>query len=186
LKVSSVKIEHFRGIRSGFIKFGKHPVFVGDNNTGKTTLIEAMALLLGRDRMVRDLTEHDFFGSHPGPVDRIKLVATLTDYPNDDPEQSSHWFRDGKAVVKWVDEATVQSIRNELTKPGSFAAKSRSRPGSMKSPSPSRSCSTFTITMTLLIHSLKTDQPSCLASSFKRSASTWSARAAHGISILMG
>lgn len=106
MRVSSVKIEHFRGVRSGFIKFGKHPVFVGDNNTGKTTLIEAMALLLGRDRMVRELTEHDFFGSRPGPVDRIKLVATLTDYPNDDPEQSSHWFRDGRAVVKWVDEAT--------------------------------------------------------------------------------
>ena len=38
--------------------------------------------------------------------DRIKLVATITDFPNDDPEQSSQWFREGRAVVKWLDEAT--------------------------------------------------------------------------------
>lgn len=106
MRVSNLRIENFRGIRSGFVSFGKHPVFVGDNNTGKTTLIEALTLLLGRERLVRELTEHDFYGSCPQPVDRIKLVATITDFPNDDPEHSSHWFRDGRAVVKWVDEVT--------------------------------------------------------------------------------
>lgn len=106
MRISNLKIENFRGVRSGFIRFGTHPVFVGDNNSGKTTLIEALALLLGRDRLVRELTEHDFYGSCPKPVDRLKLVATITDFPNDDPEHSSHWFRDGRAVVKWVDEAT--------------------------------------------------------------------------------
>lgn len=106
MRVSNLKIDNFRGVRSGFIRFGKHPVLVGDNNAGKTTLIEAMTLLLGRDRLVRELTEHDFYGSRPKPVDRIKLVATVTDFPNDDPERSSQWFRDGRAVVKWVDEAT--------------------------------------------------------------------------------
>lgn len=106
MRVSNLKIENFRGIRTGFVRFGKHPVFVGDNNTGKTTLIEALTLLLGRERLVRELTEHDFYGSCPQPVDRIKLVATITDFPNDDPEHSSHWFRDGRAVVKWVDEVT--------------------------------------------------------------------------------
>lgn len=106
MRISSLRIENFRGVRSGFIRFGTHPVLVGDNNSGKTTLIEALALLLGRDRLVRELTEHDFYGSCPQPVDRIKLVATITGFPNDDPEHSSHWFRDGRAVVKWVDEAT--------------------------------------------------------------------------------
>ncbi|MDM0065381.1 ATP-binding protein [Variovorax sp. J31P207] len=106
MRVANLKIENFRGVRSGFVRFGKHPVIVGDNNTGKTTLIEALTLLLGRDRLVRELTEHDFFGSRPEPIDRIKLVATITDYPNDDPEHSSHWFREGRAVVKWLDEAT--------------------------------------------------------------------------------
>lgn len=106
MRVANLKIENFRGVRSGFIRFGKHPVLIGDNNTGKTTLIEALALLLGRDRLLRELTEHDFYGSNPQPADRIKLVVTITDFPNDEPEDSSHWFREGRAVVKWLDEAT--------------------------------------------------------------------------------
>lgn len=106
MRVATLKIENFRGVRDGFVRFGKHPVLVGDNNTGKTTLIEALTLLLGRDRLVRELTEHDFYGSCPQAADRIKLVATITDFPNDDPEQSSQWFREGRAVVKWLDETT--------------------------------------------------------------------------------
>lgn len=106
MRVATLRIENFRGVRAGFVRFGKHPVLVGDNNTGKTTLIEALTLLLGRDRLVRELTEHDFYGSCPQAADRIKLVATITDFPNDDPEQSSQWFREGRAVVKWLDEIT--------------------------------------------------------------------------------
>ena len=106
MRVATLKIENFRGVRAGFVRFGKHPVLVGDNNTGKTTLIEALTLVLGRDRLVRELTEHDFYGSSPLAGDRIKLVATITDFPHDDPEQSSQWFREGRAVVKWLDEAT--------------------------------------------------------------------------------
>ncbi len=106
MKVSSLKIQNFRGIRSGFVRFGIHPVLVGDNNTGKTTIIEALSLLLGRDRLVRELTEHDFYGSNPQPIDRIKLLATITGFENNDPDLNGHWFRDGRAVVKWVDEST--------------------------------------------------------------------------------
>lgn len=114
MRVATLKIENFRGVRTGFVRFGKHPVLVGDNNTGKTTIIEALTLLLGRDRLVRELTEHDFYGSCPQPADRIKLVATICDFPNDDPEQSSQWFREGRAVVKWLDETTgvVQPLRD--------------------------------------------------------------------------
>lgn len=115
MRVASLKIQNFRGVQSGFVRLGKHPVLVGDNNTGKTTLIEALALSLGRDRLVRELTEHDFYGSNPQPDDRIKIVVAITDFPNDDPEVSSHWFREGRAVVKWLNEATgaVHPQRND-------------------------------------------------------------------------
>ncbi|AQL36464.1 MULTISPECIES: ATP-dependent nuclease [Pseudomonas syringae group] len=108
MRVANLRIENFRGVKTGFVQFGKHPVLIGDNNTGKTTLIEAMTLVLGRDRLVRELTEHDFYGSNPQAADRIKIVATVTDFPEDDPEQSSQWFRDERAVVKWLDEMTGQ------------------------------------------------------------------------------
>jgi hypothetical protein len=38
----------------------------GGNNSGKSTVVEALTLLFGRDRLIRDLTEHDFYGSDPG------------------------------------------------------------------------------------------------------------------------
>lgn len=106
MRVASLKIENFRGIRQGLVHFPKHPVLIGGNNAGKTTLIEALALLLGRDRLVRDLTEHDFYGSNPQPADRIRLMATITDFPDDDPDRNVEWFRDGRAVPKWLDEST--------------------------------------------------------------------------------
>jgi len=103
VKVYKLEINNFRGVRNGEIVFGAHPVLIGANNTGKTTVIEALTLLLGRDKLIRDLTEHDFFGSTPKPADRIKLIATITDFPGNDIDQNDHWFRDRRAIPKWLD-----------------------------------------------------------------------------------
>ena len=72
MKVALLEIENFRGVRTGKVWFRDHTVLIGPNNSGKTTIVEALALVLGRDRLVRTLTEHDFFGSSPRPGDRIK------------------------------------------------------------------------------------------------------------------
>ena len=56
MQIAQLWIQNFRGIREARIAFGSHTVFIGPNNCGKTTIIEALALLLGRDRMVRTLT----------------------------------------------------------------------------------------------------------------------------------
>ncbi|MFK2876394.1 ATP-dependent nuclease [Rhodanobacter hydrolyticus] len=115
MRVADLDIQNFRGVRQGHIRFKKHAVLVGSNNAGKTTIIEALTLLLGRDRLIRDLTEHDFHGSNPQPADRIRLVATITDFPGDDPALNIDWFRDGRAVPKWLDEVTgkVNPTRDE-------------------------------------------------------------------------
>lgn len=106
MKVAALSLENFRGIRSGFILFRQHTVFVGANNTGKSTVIEALTLLLGRDRLIRELTEHDFYGSNPQPADRIKLVATISGFEGDAPEMHTDWFREGRGIPKWIDEKT--------------------------------------------------------------------------------
>jgi putative ATP-dependent endonuclease of OLD family len=67
-------------------------VFVGSNNVGKTTVIEALALLFGRDRLVRVLTEHDFFESAPDHSSRITIAATLTGFEADDSTAHREWF----------------------------------------------------------------------------------------------
>jgi putative ATP-dependent endonuclease of OLD family len=79
-----LKISGFRGVRSADIALGRHTVLIGPNNSGKTTVIEALALLFGRDRLVRRLTEHDFHGSTPDETTRILCIATVTGFtPND-------------------------------------------------------------------------------------------------------
>lgn len=106
MRVTSLIIENFRGVRSGVVHFREHTVLVGANNTGKSTVIEALTLLLGRDSLVRELTEHDFFGSNPQPTDRIKLIATISGFDGDAPEKHTDWFREGRAVPKWFDHQT--------------------------------------------------------------------------------
>lgn len=63
MRVCRLKIENFRGIRCATILFPKHAVLIGDNNTGKTTLLEALDLVLGPDRLNRlpPIDEHDFY-----------------------------------------------------------------------------------------------------------------------------
>jgi len=63
MRISRLKIENFRGVRSAVIFLSKHAVLIGDNNTGKTTILEAIDLTLGPDRLNRQppIEEHDFF-----------------------------------------------------------------------------------------------------------------------------
>jgi putative ATP-dependent endonuclease of OLD family len=110
VQVSLLKIDNLRGIRSGTVQFRDHTVLIGPNNSGKTTIIEALALVLGRERLVRTLTEHDFFGSDPQPADRIRILATITGFYPEDFTAHPDWFRDGRGVPKWFDPETGEVV----------------------------------------------------------------------------
>ncbi|PKL37885.1 MAG: ATP-dependent endonuclease [Candidatus Riflebacteria bacterium HGW-Riflebacteria-1] len=64
MKISRLKIENFRGIKEAELLFPDHVVLTGDNNTGKSTILEAIDLVLGPDRLTRrpPIDEHDFYG----------------------------------------------------------------------------------------------------------------------------
>jgi putative ATP-dependent endonuclease of OLD family len=66
---------NFRGVSSATILLPNHAVLIGDNNTGKTTILEALDLALGPDRLHRTppVDEHDFF--------RGKYVAVAAGEP---------------------------------------------------------------------------------------------------------
>lgn len=63
MRVACIKILNFRGIKQAALFLPKHGVLIGDNNTGKTTMLEALDLVLGPDRLNRQppIDEHDFF-----------------------------------------------------------------------------------------------------------------------------
>jgi putative ATP-dependent endonuclease of the OLD family len=73
LKISELLIENFRGIRAASLLFPDNAVLIGDNNVGKSTILEALDLVLGPDRLSRPspIDEHDFhLGLYAAPKKR--------------------------------------------------------------------------------------------------------------------
>lgn len=70
MKIYAVSIENFRGIRSANLVLPDHAVLIGDNNTGKSSVLEALDLVLGPDRLNQrpPVDEHDFFEGKYLPV----------------------------------------------------------------------------------------------------------------------
>lgn len=62
MKVVSLKITNFRSIKSAELQFDGHCLIVGPNNVGKSTICEALDLVLGPDRISRfpPVEEFDF------------------------------------------------------------------------------------------------------------------------------
>ena len=62
MRVLRVEIENFRGIAKGSVDFPGHALLVGPNNTCKSTVLEALDLVLGPDRLggPNPIDEHDF------------------------------------------------------------------------------------------------------------------------------
>ena len=62
MKVVRLKITNFRSIKSAELHFDGHCLIVGPNNVGKSTICEALDLVLGPDRISRfpPVEEFDF------------------------------------------------------------------------------------------------------------------------------
>jgi putative ATP-dependent endonuclease of the OLD family len=91
LKVVNLKITNFRSIKTAELKFDGHCLIVGPNNVGKSTICEALDLVLGPDRISRfpPVEEFDFHnanyliasgveGEDPTAVP-IRIEVVLTD-----------------------------------------------------------------------------------------------------------
>lgn len=65
MKVVRLTISNFRGIKSAELLFDGHTLMVGSNNVGKSTLCEALDLVLGTDRLNRfpAVDEFDFYNA---------------------------------------------------------------------------------------------------------------------------
>ena len=57
MKVARLKIENFRGIKNASINFDDHNLMVGPNNVGKSTICNALDLVLGPAQLYEALRE---------------------------------------------------------------------------------------------------------------------------------
>lgn len=73
MRIVRVHIENFRGIRQADVHFSGTSVLLGDNNTGKSTVFEAIELAIGADRLGRSqaIDEHDFHGGDYFPIEGL-------------------------------------------------------------------------------------------------------------------
>ena len=114
MKISQLEITNFRGITKGKISLPDHGVLFGPNNVGKSTIIEAIALLFERDRLIRQLSDWDFSGGLPRPDSRIHIVAVITDFGDpsqDEPHRFPKWFsEDAGRPIWWCRENQSVSV----------------------------------------------------------------------------
>lgn len=105
MRVRHLRIENFRGVKSGAITFQQHTLLVGGNNIGKSTVCEALELVLGPERLYRRpvIDEHDFSGGSyidsEGALQEIRIQVVLTEL-SDEQER-----RFGSHLRLWNDDA---------------------------------------------------------------------------------
>jgi putative ATP-dependent endonuclease of OLD family len=86
VRVRRLTIQNFRGVATGVVDFAGNTLLVGGNNAGKSTVCEALDLVLGPERLSRRpvVNEHDFYrsrylGEDGAPVE-IRIEAILLDF----------------------------------------------------------------------------------------------------------
>ena len=104
MRACYLEISNFRGIKSATILLPQHGVLIGDNNTGKTTILEALNLTLGPDRLGGRglIDEHDFF--------RGNYLSKATALSAGEAEA----LEDGVLVGHSMEESTDQPPKSEI------------------------------------------------------------------------
>lgn len=92
MRLIEVKIENFRGIHSLHLPLDRLTVLIGENNTGKSTVLEAIQLVLTRSFGIRrygKFSEYDFhlrdIDATPQTADPISITLHFAE------EQGSEW-----------------------------------------------------------------------------------------------
>lgn len=84
MRIRYLRVKNFRGIASGEVHFEPHTLLVGGNNAGKSTVCEAIDLVLGPERLYRRpvIDEHDFhngiYVDGEGGAIEVRIDVVLT------------------------------------------------------------------------------------------------------------
>ncbi|MGN6369015.1 MAG: ATP-dependent nuclease [Phycisphaerae bacterium] len=113
MKVVRLDINNFRGIKAATLHFDDHTLLIGMNNVGKSTICEALELVLGRDRLKRfpPVEEFDFYNARyrddsvdPPIAIPIEIEVVLTELPeelaNKCAEHTEFWHSSEKRILE--------------------------------------------------------------------------------------
>lgn len=120
MKVSLLKINNFRCIKSAELFLEEHTLLVGKNNVGKSTVCEALDLLLGPERLSRTspIDEYDFYNgkylNDEGEPIQIFIEAVLIDLSekakNTFGGHLEFWHKGEKRVLDLGEIETVDAV----------------------------------------------------------------------------
>ena len=110
IRVQTVRIAGFRGIANLELNLGQHAVFIGANNSGKTSALKAVQLALGDSRFI---VEEDFHVTSIGEVAN-RIVVDVRILPTDDqgaiaPQFDRAWTNEFRNFITPEEAATPQS-----------------------------------------------------------------------------
>ncbi len=90
MRVRRLTITNFRSVAHGVVDFHGHTLLVGGNNVGKSTICEALELVLGPERLFRRpiIDEHDFHNGRYLGADEDPVVITIETILVDLPEET--------------------------------------------------------------------------------------------------
>lgn len=114
MRVRRLTIQNFRGVDHGTVDFLGHTLPVGGNNVGKSTVCEALDLVLGPERLSRRpvIDEHDFhlgrYLDDQGLSIEIRIEAILVDLSEEAERRfTSHLRRWDEKKASFSDEAST-------------------------------------------------------------------------------
>ncbi|MCB1830585.1 MAG: AAA family ATPase [Gammaproteobacteria bacterium] len=103
MRVRRLTIKNFRGVSAGQVDFRDHTLLVGGNNIGKSTVCEALDLVLGPERLFRRpvIDEHDFHRGHYLTEDNTSVEIVIRALLVDLSEEAERRFR--RHLRRWND-----------------------------------------------------------------------------------
>ena len=116
MRITAVKIRNFRGIKSLDLELGPVTVLIGENNSGKTSVLDALKLCLRdlgpRRRVVFRPLDHHLSDSRaePSSADPIEIEVTFADSSNE-PWDDDLVRRLGRLRVLQVDGSGGHLVR---------------------------------------------------------------------------
>ncbi len=110
MRISRLEIANFRGTKNATLHFENHTLFIGTNNVGKSTICEALDLVLGPDRLSKfpPIEEYDFYNAKYLEDDQktqvsIRLEVVLTGLSDEVKKKAAshieYWYSKEKRVL---------------------------------------------------------------------------------------